>query len=234
METKLILGDCLVEMKNIPDKSIDLILTDPPYELENHGGGKNEFANRDLVTGKIEFISKGFDYDAVFEEFLRICKIPNILIFCSNNQVSKVMSWFESRNLSVTLLIWHKTNPSPLCNGKHISDVEFIVYVRGKGATFNNDTPFSYKSKVFTSPVVSRKERVHPTQKSVMILEQYVKLHTREGDIVLDCFMGSGSTGVACVNTNRYFIGIELSEEYFKIAEKRIDDAKNEITNRLF
>lgn len=234
METnnvKLILGNCLDEMKMIPDKSIDLILTDPPYELKNHGGGKNEFANRDLVTGKIEFISNGFDYDVVFEEFLRICKIPNILIFCSNNQVSKVMSWFESRNLSVTLLIWHKTNPSPLCNGKHISDVEFIVYVRGKGATFNNSTPFSYKSKVFTSPIVSKKERLHPTQKSVMMLEQYVNLHSREGDIVLDCFMGSGSTGVACMNTNRKFIGIELNETYFNIAKERIEKTNKTCMN---
>lgn len=187
-----------------------------------------------MVTGKIEFISNGFDYDAVFEEFLRICKIPNILIFCSNNQVSKVMQWFESRDLSVTLLIWHKTNPAPLCNGKHISDVEFIVYIRGKGATFNNSTPFPYKSKVFTSPVVSRKERLHPTQKSVMMLEQYVNLHSREGDIVLDCFMGSGTTGVACVNTDRDFIGIELNDEYFKIAERRINDTITEKELKLF
>ena len=231
---KLIHGDCLVEMQNIPDKSIDLILTDPPYEFENHGGGKNEFANLDLVKGKIEFISNGFDYDAVFEEFLRICKIPNILIFCSNNQVSKVMQWFESRDLSVTLLIWHKTNPVPLCNGKYLSDIEFIVWAHGKGATFNNETPFAHKSKVYRSPIVSNKNRVHPTQKSIDHITRYIEIHSNEGDIILDCFMGSGSTGVACINTKRDFIGIELNEEYFKIAEKRIAQAVFDNDGRLF
>lgn len=219
-------GDCLELMKEIPDKSVDMILTDPPYELENHGGGgKTELAQRKLVKEKhIDFISSGFDYDIVFNEFLRICKIPNMFIFCSNKQVSKIMNWFENKRLTTTLLVWNKTNPAPLCNGKYVSDCEFIVYVRGKGSIFNNEQPFEFKKKVYTSPVVSKKNRYHPTQKPIELLERYILLHTKENETIFDSYMGSGSTGIACQNTNRNFIGFELDEKYFEIAKNRLEE----------
>ena len=93
-------GDYLEVMKNIPDKSVDCIITDPPYELSNHGGvGKTEFSNRKIVKDKhINFISNGFDYDTVFNEFIRICKIPNFLIFCSNNQGLKLCHGLNLKN----------------------------------------------------------------------------------------------------------------------------------------
>lgn len=233
-EIRLYKGNCVEIMKSLPNNSIDLIVTDPPYELENHGGGgKSGFAaNRKLniINNHIDFISQGFDYDTVFSEFLRICKIPNILVFCSNDQVSKTMSWFENKGLRATLLVWHKTNACPLCNGKHISDVEFIVYVRGKGACFNTGTSLRHKSKVFTSPICSGRDRFHPTQKRVEHIEQYLELHSNEGDNILDCFMGSGTTGVSCVKLNRNFIGIEIDDKYFAIAEERIKNAQMEQT----
>lgn len=218
-------GDCLELMQDIPDGSVDFVLTDPPYEYENHGGGKSELANRKLVKERhIDFISDGFDYNSVFDEFLRICKIPNILMFCSNKQVSRVMSWFENKKLSTTLLVWHKTNPIPFANGKHLSDIEFLVYVHGKGATFNNDVPLSYKSKLYTSSVVSNKARLHPTQKSVEQLCRYIKTFTKQDDVVLDCFVGSGTTCVAAIKENRRYIGIELDKGFFEIAQKRIKE----------
>lgn len=222
-------GDCLDLMKDVPDKTVDMILTDPPYELENHGGGTTQLATRKLVKEKhIDFISNGFNYDDVFNEFLRICKIPNIFIFCSNKQISRVMKWFEDKKLTTTLLVYNKTNPSPLCNGKYLSDCEFVVYVRGNGATFNNDTPFEFKKKVYTSPVVSKKQRLHPTQKPLELLERYIVLHSKEHDVIFDPFMGSGSTGVACINTNRNFIGFELDEKYFEIAKNRLEQSYKE------
>jgi DNA modification methylase len=139
------------------------------------------------------------------------------------------MSWFEQHNLITTLLCWHKTNPTPLCNGKHLSDLEFIVYIRSKGSTFNNDTPFDYKRKCFTSGVVSVKNRMHTAQKPIELLRQYILLCSNEGDTVLDCFMGSGSTGVACCETNRNFIGVEIDKNYFDIAKQRIHDAQDQI-----
>lgn len=165
-------GDCLELMKKLIREKIkvDCIITDPPYILENHGGGTTDLAQRKLVKDKhIDFISNGFCINDCFELMLKLQDIPNMLIFCSNKQVSSIMGFFEQRKLTVTLLVWQKTNPSPLCNGKHLSDIEFIVYVRGKGATFNNDTPFEYKKKVYTSPIVSNRNRLHPTQKVLSI-----------------------------------------------------------------
>lgn len=220
---KIYLGDCLNLMPQIADNSVDMVITDPPYINENHGGGKSEMAKRKLVKERhIDFISNGFDYNMVFGEFIRICKTPNILLFCSNKQVSKVMSWFESKNLPTTLLVWHKTNPIPFANGKHLSDVEFLVYVHGKGATFNNDVPYKYKSKVYSSPIVSNKNRLHPTQKNVEQLRQYIKTFTKPNDVILDCFCGSGSTIVAAIRENRQYIGIEKDEHYFEITKQRI------------
>jgi DNA modification methylase len=229
--------DCIEVLKRIPDKSVDMILTDPPYEFENHGGGKSELANRNLCSNTEDFVgfmSSGFNMDSVFIEFLRVCKIPNIYIFCSNAQISKTMSFFEQRDLPTTLLVWNKTNPIPFCNGKYLSDLEFIVYVHDKGATFNNDTPFEYKRKLYSSATVSKKNRLHTAQKPIELLTQYIKLSSHENNTILDCFMGSGSTGVVCIKNNRNFIGIEIDKNYFNVAKERIMEEENKLKNKLF
>ena len=141
------------------------------------------------------------------------------------------MSYFENKKLSTTLLIWNKTNPIPLCNGKHISDIEFIVYVRGKGAIFNNGVDMSKKYKVKRFPTMSSKQRVHPTQKPNDLLEELIQLHSVEDSIILDCFAGSFSTGVACMNTGRKFIGIEIDEKYFEIGKNRIEESLHKETS---
>lgn len=215
---------------------VDAVITDPPYELDNTGGVvRNHPLARQLNRDKhIDFISNGFDYKRAFELMLKICKIPNLLIFCSNKQISKTMGYFESLGLSVTLLVWHKTNPSPLCNGKHLSDVEFVVYVRAKGATFNNDTPFEYKRKVYTSGVVPAAGRLHPAQKSIMHIARYIELHTKRGDLVLDPFSGSCTTGAACLRTGRRCIACEVDEEIYKTGRDRIREAVHPTEQDLF
>lgn len=219
-------GDCLKIMDGLiaDGVKVDAVITDPPYELENHGGTKSPMAKRAAkVRDEIEFIAKGFDYENVFEKMLKLCKTPNLILFCSNNQISKIMSFFENKKLSTTLLTWKKTNPSPLCNGKHVSDLEYVVYVRGKRAPWNNNAPLSIKYKEKTYPFVSPKERCHPTEKPVKLMEEYILLHTLENQTVLDPFMGSGTTGVACKRLNRDFIGIELDVNYYMIARERIN-----------
>jgi len=149
-------------------------------------------------------------------------------MFCSNKQVSKIMKYWEDRKHSVTLLVWDKPNPTPLSNGKYISSVEFMVFVRGKKVTFNN-VGYNEQLKTFKYGVPSSKNRLHPTEKPVELLERLLKIHTNENENVLDMFMGSGSTGIACKNLNRNFIGIEIDEKYFDIAEKRIKRKRYEI-----
>ena len=222
--------DCLQGMKRIDDGAIDLIVTDPPYDLYHSNVGSHFALSQRTArrTEKLGFISNSFDYEAVFNEFLRLQKIPNMIIFCSNRQISRFMGFFEQRGLSTNLLVWYKTNASPLCAHKYMSDLEYIVYVRGKGAFFNDDAPFRCKSRIFTSGLAD--SSLHPTQKGIDHIRQYIIVHSREGETILDPFMGSATTAVACIKERRHFVGFELNEEYFRIGQKRIDEAKRELT----
>lgn len=138
----------------------------------------------------------------------------------------------HSEKLTVETFIWKKTNPIPVANNHHLSDVEYILYVKDKGTYFNNDLPMKMKSKVAEFPIVASSHKVHPTQKPLKLIEQYVLLHSKKDDVILDCFMGSGTTGVSAVRHNRNFIGIEKEQKYYNIAKQRIS-AENKQT-KLF
>lgn len=202
--------------------TVDAVIMDPPYKLDTHGGG-NRKQWKNIHNNFISDLSAGFDYESIFAKLLRVCPTNNILTFCSNKQLSKIMTFFEDKDLSTTCLAWWKENYCPFGNGKHLSDVEFIVFVRGKGAHWNNDLPAKLKSKIIRAPWRIPK-KVHPTQKSVEVMEHLVKLHTLPGDTVLDPYMGSGSTGIACQNLGRKFIGIELNEQYYEIGVQRLKE----------
>lgn len=231
METnKIYLGDCLEIMKDIPDNSVDIIITDPPYLMVHGGSDKNsDFSNR-TPNKRIEHLIDGFDVDATFNHFMRICKSPNFIIFCSNKQVSMIMKWFENLGLSATLLIWEKTNPIPLANAQYISDIEFVIYIRGDGATFNTDIPYEYKHKICRMPTAKTTDGYyHPTQKPIDLIRRYLLIHSSFNDIVFDPFMGSGTTCVAAIMENRRYIGIEKDEKYFEIAKRRIQQEQSQL-----
>ena len=228
--------DCLKVLPELIQEGVkvDMILSDIPYEFDLNGGCTGKMAKRaKKVKDSIRDISNGIDYDTTFNYFMQICNIPNFLIFCSNKQISKIMGWFEDKGLAVTLLVWHKTNAIPCCNLTYISDLEFIVYVRGKGAYWNNDLPMAMKSKVFTSPMTPSINRQHPAQKRIDQLDRYIQLHSKEDDTILDAFMGSGTTGVSAVKNKRNFIGIEIDNKYFDIAKLNIN-AENKQTQLVF
>ena len=222
--------DCLGLLQSMPDKCVDFICTDPPYLFSTMGGGKNPLAKRaQTMKENIDFIAHDFDYNGCFEQFLRICKIPNMIIFCSNKQIGRTMTFFENKGLATTLLIWQKTNPIPACNNKYISECEFAVYVRDKGACFNNDTPMEWKKKVYTSPICPD-GKLHPTMKPVDLIRRYLLVHTKPNDVVFDAFMGSGTTAIACIKENRHYIGCEIDPKYYKVALDRIDKEKRTLT----
>lgn len=174
-------GDCLEFMKTVPDNSIDLICSDIPYELENHGGTNSALAVRCArMRDSVEFMANGIDYENVFSEFLRINKIPNMIIFCSNLQIGKLISFFNSKNCKTDLLVWEKTNPAPLCNGKYVSDLEYIIYIHSKGAYFNNDALFSEKKKCKRYPLVLN-NKLHPTQKPLELMKELINVHSFRG-----------------------------------------------------
>lgn len=140
----------------------------------------------------------------------------SIYIFCSTEQVSEVRRTLAG-GLTTRLCIWEKTNPSPM-NGQHVwlSGVECCVYGKFRGATFNEHC----QNTVFRYPC--GRNKLHPTQKPVELMRRFVLASTNPGDLVFDPCMGSGSTGVACVEAGRRFIGCELDRGYYLAAEERI------------
>lgn len=224
-------GDCLEVMKGIPDGSVDLVLTDPPYEISKPSNfhtmkdRKNEragtdfgswdynFSNKDWIESCIKKLKSGGTLLA-FNDFKKATEVHDLMI--ENGMVYK------------DTLIWHKTNPMPRNRDRRfITNVEMIqLYVKPKDKwTFNRQSE-KYDSSVLSYAVESGGgfKRYHPTQKPIKLLSQLLKNCSNDSDTVLDLFMGSGSTGVACKNLNRKFIGIELDETYFNIAKERIDN----------
>ena len=217
-------GDCLELMKDIPDGSVDLVLTDPPYMIETVGAGIYKQADKQYVK-ELDGIKDGFD-EKVLDEICRVVKKINVYFFCSQKQIIPLIDYFvKKKNCNWNILSWHKSNPVPACGNKYLTDTEFVLFFREKGVKIYGEyeTKFTY----YVTPLnqKDKKQYEHPTIKPIKILQNLIVNSTLKNGVVLDCFMGSGSTGVACVNTNRRFIGIELDDKYFEIAKQRIDAA---------
>ena len=212
--------DCLEGMSKIESGTVSLVIADPPYELQQHNGaGAFGRANRDYHQG-IDHLQTGVS-DLVLYEMLRVCKHPNMYVFCSKDQLPQLFNFALQNKLSYDLLTWHKTNPVPTCNNKYLSDTEYIMFMR-KGANIYGT--YESKRKYFVTPTNTEDKRAwgHPTPKPVNIIRTLIENSTQEGDLVLDPFMGSGTTAIAAIRSNRHYIGFELSEEYHKICQKRI------------
>mgnify|MGYP003653338612 CR=1 FL=1 len=201
-------------MGNIPDNSVDMILCDLPYgEVNKKSGGL-----RLLDKGIADICT--IDLQKLIFEFNRICT-GTMYTFCGTEQISNIVSHFKSCGMTTRVCVWEKTNPSPM-NGTRLwlSGLEFCVFARKPSATFNEHC----KKALWQAP--SGRSKIHPTEKPVKLMERLILASSNENDVVLDCCMGSGTTGVACVNTKRKFIGIEKDDEYFDIASNRILQAK--------
>lgn len=224
---QLMQGDCLELMKQIPDKSVDLVLCDPPYEICTFGAGIYKNPRRRYIKS-LKTMSDGFSAD-VLDEICRVMKQINVYFFCSQKQIIPLIQYFvKDKQCNWNLLSWHKTNPVPACGNKYLTDTEFILFFRQKGVRVYGS--FETKRTWYATPlnVCEKHKYNHPTVKPVNIIKNLILNSSQQGGLVLDPFMGSGSTGVACVNTGRDFIGIELDEGYFQTAQKRIQDAVKE------
>lgn len=130
-------------------------------------------------------------------------------------------------------MVWCKTNPIPICNNNWLSDIEYCLVFKGKGAPKYNDG-YNLKSKWFISPtnIEDKKNYLHPTIKPLELVKRHIKHSTKEGDIVLDCFAGSGTTLKACKDLNRQYIGFEINEKYYNIAKDRLNNinAKGQVS----
>lgn len=210
-------GDCLELMKNIPDGSVNLVLTDPPYGMNFQSHRRKEVYAKIKNDTSLEWI------DGYFAECSRILKDDTaIYCFCSWHNVDIFKKAFEKYFKLKNIIVWVKNNHgSGDLKASYAPKHEFILYGNKGRRTFYGkrmeDVIFANKTK----------NENHPTEKPIDLLEQFINNSTEKNAVVFDGFMGSGSCGVACINTNRNFIGIELDKGYFDIAVKRINEAQN-------
>ena len=204
-------GDCVKLLTELADNSVDFTLTDIPYDEVN----RDSNGLRNLDRGKADILT--FDLDKFLVEVYRVSK-NGVCIFCSREQFSQIYNFFASKEGTVRPIVWEKTNPSPM-NGQfvYLSGVEFAVWFKKANAgVFNAHC----KNTVFRYP--SGTSKYHPTEKNHDLLKELLLDNTNEGDLVLDTCMGSGSTGVVCIELNRNFIGMELDDTYFKMIQERL------------
>ena len=231
----LIQGDCLEVMKTIPDKSIDLVLTDPPYEMIwreplKISGRKTMFHHK-VETQKWD---KG-----VKKLYPKLFKIFDKLLISNGSIITFIkiidISWIiliakEFGFKHKATIIWHKPNPMPQVRKKnYISSFETILWLsRHNEEKCDFIFNFAYQKEMHNfieMPLCGGNERTeHPTQKPRKLISHLLQIHSNKNDTILDPFMGSGTTGVAAKELGRRFIGIEICERYYNIAKKRIDN----------
>ncbi|MDR1911426.1 MAG: site-specific DNA-methyltransferase [Helicobacteraceae bacterium] len=221
--------DAFTKLKEIPDHSVDLILTDPPYNLSAYSTGNMKFSWRKEINNDLaQWDKKDLNPADLKEDFMRVIKpTGNIFVFCSYNLIGKWHEVFDPLFDTFQFFVWHKSNPIPkFRKAGFLNSCELIVCMWNKGHTWN----FGKQNEMhnfFESPICMSPERIkepnHPTQKPVKLLSHLLKIASAENDTILDPFMGLGSTGVAALANNRKFIGIEIEENYFNSAKKRLD-----------
>jgi site-specific DNA-methyltransferase (adenine-specific) len=245
MNIQLYNGDCLEEMKKIEHESVDMVLTDPPYgttackwdtvidldkmweqlkRIIKPNGAIVMTASQPFTTTLISSNMKIFKYCWVWEKNLKTGNLnarrmpmgghEDVVVFCKKSPTYNP----QKRQRTTELPSGNKKNSKTTVYG---SQQEY--YINNQSDKISPDTVIKGIKCVHNSS-----GKLHPTQKPVALMEYLIKTYTNENETVVDFTMGSGTTGVACVNTNRNFIGIELDEEYFKIAQERIQKAQKE------
>jgi len=230
---KLYRGNCLEVMDELIAHGVKvaLIVTDPPYDIKNTKAGENSKLAKSMQGMNDEIrdagITKGFDYITTLDKMVQLQDKINMYIWCNKAQLPLYLDYFVTkRKCSFDLIKWVKTNPIPTFYNKYISDTEYCIYVRKGGKCIPKD--YEDGSTLYQAPINSKDKKLygHPTIKPVDIIEKLIRNSSSEGDTVLDCFLGSGTTGVASKKLNRKFIGIELDKHYYRIARHRIRTTK--------
>lgn len=248
METKLYKGDCLDIMKKIPSQSVDCVVCDLPYYKIVSDNFDNQWKT---ISDYLMWV------DEIIVEYSRITKEnSNVFVFTSRQNNRYICQMLDKYFTEKRIIIWCRKRGFNTTRGNSLASgyEPICYYTKGCNPVFNNIkikpttdrkeyTQGTLKDGVTLSdvwtdipalPHNAKEKTEHPTQKPLSLMKRLVLLGTNEGDTVLDNCMGSGTTGVACINTNRNFIGIEKDENYFKIAEKRINEALQEQKGKLF
>ena len=221
-------------IKRIPDQSIDFIFTDPPYNLGKHSTGNIPLPGRTPMNNDVaKWDMVDFNPEEWADEFIRILKpTGNLFIFTSYNQLGRWYNCLDHKFDTTNFMVWHKTNPAPkIFKAGFLNSCEMIFTCWNKKHTWNFISQAEMHN-FLESPICMRPERLsspkHPAQKPVSILKKVIRVASNENDIIFDPFMGVGSTGVAALELGRRFIGVELEDDYFNAAKKRVDNVLNQ------
>ena len=226
-EVQLLQGDCLELMKDIPDGSIDLIVTDPPYTMTKRGKScrPNWMPNN---MGDNVFDGALPDPDVWMRECFRILKDgTHFYTFCNTNDLQKFLNTAADSGFKLHNVLTMVKN-TKMTNRWYMKNCELILFFRkGKAKPIKN---MCCRDWFFVDMPTKKTGKLHITEKPLETIEMFVTNSSDAGAIVLDPFMGSGTTGVACVKTGRRFIGMELDPGYFDIAYNRITEAEKAVT----
>ena len=225
----LIQADSKQILRKIPDQSVDFIFTDPPYNIGRHSTGNIPLPGRAPMNNDVaDWDWVDFYPEEWADELVRVLKpTGNLFIFTSYNQLGKWYECLDHRFDTSNFMVWHKTNPAPkIFKAGFLNSCEMIFTCWNKRHTWNFISQKEMHNFI-ESPICMRPERLscpkHPAQKPVSILKKIIEIATNANDIVLDPFMGVGSIGVAALALGRRYIGIEINNEYFKAAKKRVE-----------
>jgi site-specific DNA-methyltransferase (adenine-specific) len=227
--TTLWLGDSRGLLARLPDASVDLICTDPPYNLGTYSTGNIAMSwRKDFNNDVAAWDQRPFEPAAWLPELRRVLKPTGTLFaFTSYNLLGRWHEAFDPVFDTFQFVVWHKTNPPPkLRRAGFLNSCELIVACWDQGHTWNFGRQRDMHNFI-EAPICAGRERVkdpvHPTQKPLRVVRQLIEWGSRPGDLVLDPFMGVGSTGVAARELGRRFVGIELEAAYLDAARRRID-----------
>lgn len=213
--------DCMDGMAAMDGGSVDLVIADPPYFQGNGGGGGAYGTRKKSFRDQIGDMMCGIS-DECLELMARVCKRVNMYIFCSMLQIPQYIAFATRHGYKFDILTWHKTNAVPACNGKYMPDTEYIVFIKESGVPLYGTAATKRKYYVTPTNVIDKRKWGHPTIKPLNIVQNLIINSTQEVGVVLDPFMGSGTTAVACVRTGRNYIGFELNPEYYEVCRNRI------------
>jgi DNA modification methylase len=236
--------DCLEGMKMIPDGTIDTVITDPPYWHKKSPGKpysqrrqcntESKFSNSKLYNYEGDMIRGMSDFDGThIDELMKAIepkmKIMNAYIFCSETQVPYYAMWAENNGYMFSILVWEK--PLSIINKNRFSqNLEYIVRIYDYGTALRRVSNNDFYNRVKKTSPVNGSEKIHPTQKPIALIRELLLLNTDEGDSVLDPFMGSATTAIACIKEKRHFIGFEKDETYWKKSVERVKNEQRQLS----
>jgi DNA modification methylase len=222
---KIYLGDAYELIKQVPDHSVDLIMTDPPYAIQNLHTGTGILKDKSKARHIEEMKESGLGSSLVLkilDEFMRVMKVPNIYIWCNKKQIYDYMTYFvKEHNCKFDIIIWAKNNPIPFVGGHYLNDKEYCLFFY-KGAKVQGDYNSLKTCYITSTNKEDKKQYLHPTIKPEEIIKTLVK-NSCCGGIVLDPFVGSGTTCVCAKRLGLHYLGFEINPKYHKIAVDRIN-----------